>query len=65
MRKLYRASEKKRHDLNTHERNAPAKSSSMKPKPPIGCAGKYFRDEKFAGEHKGIDTTYEHERKRK
>jgi hypothetical protein len=55
----------KRHDLNSHERYAPEKSSPMKPLAPLGAKVKYFRNETFEGEHVGMDPTYEHEKNKR
>lgn len=41
------------------------KSSPMKPLAPLGAKVKYFRDEKFEGEHVGLDPTYEHEKNKR
>ena len=55
----------KRHDLNTHERYIPEDSGRTKPLAPIGAKVKYFKDEKFEGEHCGLDPTYEHEKNKR
>ena len=54
------------HQLNNALLKQPAlKSSTFKPMPSVGCFGKYFSDNKYDYEHKGIDCTNEHGRSKR